>query len=383
MLLKKVLYSLGFVAAIVPSLAANAWGTQTSGAWQTVGSMSAPIADLSLVNVANGKTLAVGSMATQIFDPATNVWSKGATTLGIMPFPTVVALSDGRVLVTGGMGTSKIAKIFDPSLNKWTSTGSMKVGRYQHTATLLQDGRVLVAGGASGSNATSAEIFSPSTGTWTLTAPMSYARPAGHSATLFANGQVLIAGGTGTAVNPAEIFNPQSGTWTATGPMTAARGGHTASLLANGRVLVAGGCGGLSYTTTISGYGVNMSLYCRSTEIYNPATSIWQSAQSMNLPRSAFTATALANGKVLIAGGVTSCANVSISIVPVFKSCIATNSTETYDPSSDTWTFVNAMSVARYNHKATALPDGRVLVVGGTGNGTASAPLTSATAYTN
>jgi hypothetical protein len=382
MLSLRIARPLTSIAAFAISLSAHAWGfqPQASGTWADAGSMGAPIGGMSLVGLSGGKAVAIGSLGTQIYDAGTNLWSAGALTLGILPSPTVVALADGRVLVSGGFGFSKIAKIFDPTQNKWTSTGLMKVGRYQHTATLLQDGRVLVAGGGYGANAASAEIYTPSTGTWALTTAMSYSRPAGHSATVLADGRVLVAGGTGTTLNPAEIFDPQSATWTATGPMTSARGGHTASQLSDGRVLVAGGCGGLHYATVFGTYSVSMSLACRTTEILDPGTLVWQSAQSMNLLRTGFTASVLTDGTVLVAGGATSCASLGLSSLPIFKTCLPTNTAEIYDATADTWTFTTAMSVARYNHKATTLSDGRVLVVGGTTNGTAL--LTSATAYT-
>ncbi|MFN2140246.1 MAG: Kelch repeat-containing protein [Candidatus Promineifilaceae bacterium] len=63
------------------------------------------------------------------------------------------------------------------------------------------------------------------------------------------------------------------------------------------------------------------------------------------------TATLLPNGKVLVAGG--SNANGYIS------------SAELYDPLTNSWTFTGNMNLSRAWHTATLLPDGTVLVVGG------------------
>jgi len=65
-------------------------------------------------------------------------------------FQTATPLSDGRVLVAGGFGTTgKLtrAEIYNPATGKWTSAGDLNMARAQNTSTLLPNGRVLVAGG--------------------------------------------------------------------------------------------------------------------------------------------------------------------------------------------------------------------------------------------
>ena len=42
----------------------------------------------------------------------------------------------------------------------------------------------------------------------------------------------------------AELYDPKSGTFSLTGSMAAVRGSHTATLIADGRVLIAGGSDG-------------------------------------------------------------------------------------------------------------------------------------------
>ena len=71
---------------------------------------------------------------------------------------------------------------------------------------------------------------------------------ANHTATLLTNGLVLVTGGQGrpglfgsVTLSSAEVYHPATGTWTAAGIMTTTRQIHTATLLANGHVLLAGG----------------------------------------------------------------------------------------------------------------------------------------------
>ena len=65
---------------------------------------------------------------------------------------------------------------------------------------------------------------------------------------------------------------------------------HTATLLADGRVLVAGGFGG-------NGGSV-------AAELYDPARGTWTAAGRMATPRTGHTATLLLDGRVLVAGGI-------------------------------------------------------------------------------
>ena len=86
---------------------------------------------------------------------------------------------------------------------------------------------------------------------------------------------------------------------------------------------------------------------------------------SLNTARWQHTATLLNNGQVLVAGGFESSDNASASA-------------EFYNPATGTWTATGSLNTARYEHTATLLPNGQVLVAGGQGN---SGHLTSAELY--
>jgi hypothetical protein len=172
-----------------------------------------------------------------------------------------------------------------------------------------------------------------------------------HTATLLNDGRVLVVGGYvgstgfGHSLQTADIYDPATNTWSATGSMGTVRWGHTATLLADGRVLISGGL--------ID--GVNS---LASAEIYDPATSSWSSTGFMSVARFFHSATLLGDGRVLIAGG--------------YGNTGVLGSAEIYNPISGNWSTTGSLNVGTYKHTATPLPDGRVLVAGGSSSGVTS-----------
>ena len=179
----------------------------------------------------------------------------------------------------------------------WSATGSIAIPRARHTATLLSDGRVLVTGGldAGGTTATS-EIYDVSSGTWSFTGSMLLARSR-HTATLLTNGKVLVVGGRLTNQGPtlatAELYDPNTGTWSPTGSMANPRDNYVATLLSDGRVLVTGGVSGDDKGPIVT----------KSAEIYDPLTGSWTTIDHMASARYSHQATLLADGRVLVTGG--------------------------------------------------------------------------------
>ncbi len=285
----------------------------------------------------------------QLVGPA---WGMVGAMTSPRDYHTATLLPSGKVLVVGGVRTGgglSTAEQYDPATGKWTATGSLATPRYYHTATLLRSGKVLVVGGAASTFLATAELYDPATGRWTATGSLAETR-ADHAAILLQSGKVLVVGGTGLTTSgtfgyraTAEIYDPATGTWTATGSLSAARRGHTATLLASGKVLVAGG----SYPSGPSSVG-----YLASAELYDPTAGTWSATGSLAAGRESHTATLLPSGQVLVAGG---------SDGGVARLATA----ETYDPSSETWSAAGPLAAARERHTATLLPSGKVLVEGG------------------
>jgi N-acetylneuraminic acid mutarotase len=166
-----------------------------------------------------------------------------------------VTLATGALAAGGSDGTNVLAsaELYNAASGKWTATGSMTQARESFPAVVLSNGKVLVSGGLGASSIvlSAAELYDPATGAWSSAGVLSVARY-GHTATLLQSGKVLVTGGctvsncsTYTPVN--ELYDPVANSWSTTGNLTTARYSHTAVRLKTGKVLAIGGyAGGIS-----------------------------------------------------------------------------------------------------------------------------------------
>jgi hypothetical protein len=170
----------------------------------------------------------------------------------------------------------------------------------------------------------------------------------------------------------AEIYDPASGKFTATGVLSVDHSGGSATLLADGRVLLAGGM------DTSSAMAKNIA----TAEIYDPSTGKFGPTGSMVVARFGHTATLLTDGRVLITGGgnehVSGAGARRVGPTLPTRAGAATmsliDSAELYDPRTGKFTLTGSMSVGRDTAAAVRLEDGRVLITGSGDEGNQADP---------
>lgn len=284
-----------------------------------------------------------------------NLWTQSAALSAPRAQACAAVLSDGRLLVMGGLGQSGAVATVDVygADGSFTPGAPMTQPRANAGCVTMSDGRILVAGGNSGAGTLkTAEIFDPAANQWTPTGDLNAARE-GHTMAITGWG-VWVAGGTnnGTINGALELFNPVTGQFLTVGSLNTPRAEF--AMAPQGRNLVI--AGGTDGTNTLS-----------SVELYDSALGTVTVAGSMSQARKDFGAAALLDGTVLMTGGLDA-------------NGVALSTTEFFDPVKGTSVAGPALQAARSSHTAYAMPDnGSVLIYGGAGT---SGVLSTAEIYT-
>ena len=258
--------------------------------------------------------------------------------------PCSVLLPDGRVMIAGGdrpANVSTTTEIFDPTTRRWSAAAPMStprrayLGERGNCLIRLSTGKILALGGAP-------ELYDPATDTWAATGTPTGPDILGTVTTL-ADERVLVIQDSSTT---AEIYDPADGTWSEVAGFDG-RYSHSATLLKNGKVLVSGGVGGngasASSTTAL---------------LFDPGARSWTRTGDLHVGRIEHLSATLADGRVIASHGGTPLSTARIS-------------SETYDPSTGTWTLAGAIlkdDPKTIGASGTFLEDGRFLVAGGSGS---------------
>jgi N-acetylneuraminic acid mutarotase len=245
----------------------------------------------------------------------------------------------------------------------WSGAGDLSTARgWQIVGVQLQGGRVLVTGASIDGPTGKVDIYDPGSG-WSV-GPKLSSDLSGAVAAPLPGGRALIAGGVpyfGPTDSPnliplatAMTYNPATGTWTYVPNMGVARSDATATALPDGRVLVAGGYNGqLIQLTNPPRQGMQI-VPLASSQFFNPTSSAWTTGPALTHGRFGHSAVALKGGRVLVVGGADQRDPLRLL-----------DSAELFDPATARWLSAGSIGAPRTQFTVTALMDGRALLAGG------------------
>jgi hypothetical protein len=253
------------------------------------------------------------------------------------------SLDDGRILVLERIGSTTAVELIDPDTGVIQSTSAPVFGLDEAPVKALADGRAFIDGQRP-------VILDPDTGTVEPVHGDPDRRV--QLATSLDDGRVLTVSAiayddASAPLGPpsVDVFDPATLSFASAGVLPATLYGMTATRLADGRVLFAGGA-----TSIADGSYVPS----REAWLFDPATMRFTATGSLTAARWMHSAALLRDGRVLIVGG-------DIDSARLYR---AERSTEIYDPASGTFSAGPSMVEARMNPGTATLADGSVIVVG-------------------
>lgn len=316
-------------------------------------------------------------------------------------------LATGQVLVFGEFENGDMPHLFDPATGGLTALDKAGYNIFCGGHSFLPDGKLLVAGGHLDSHVgfPHGAIFDPFTLTWTRTPDMWAGRWYPTNTTL-PNGEILVVSGemqdSGDNNPIPEVWQPSTGTWRMLTGANFELDYYPRQFLApNGKVFVAtpvaqsywldpAGTGSIEQGTMslqdgertyggavmyergkilVVGGGDPPFASAEVIDLNQPAPA-WRSVAPLGTARRQHNTTLLPDGTVLVTGG-SSGAGFNNRAASALEA-------ENWNPTTETWTTWASNSVFRgYHSTAVLLPDGRVLVGGGRGSGDYTAQLFS------
>ena len=293
------------------------------------------------------------------------------------------------------------ARRWDPATGAFSPTPGLPTALFCAFQTRLPGGQLIVVGGTAlkkgaggnelaGTGLDQTRIFDFATSTWSIGGAMKTPRWYPTVVALADGRQVALGGQVkkGVLANLSELYDPATNTWTELTGLAEPKALDLyprAMLAPNGKVFVVkNGAGKSAYmdvdtqTWTTVGKpppvpgGGGMAMYesgklllfatgKSATDSWtidlNAATPIWRKVGSLTYPRKKFSTVLLPDGRVMAIGG---------SSDGTSDPARAVLTPEIWDPATGTWTTLPDLAVPRmYHSNALLLPDGRVLSAGG------------------
>lgn len=272
-------------------------------------------------------------------------------------------MPDGRLMVSGGHKADDrgldVTNIFDPVSQTWaTGLPKMAKGRWYPTVTTLWDGRMLTVAGR---DTTSTVVTAPEiweNNQWVQLTGPSLSLPYYPRDFVAPNGKVFYAGERVTSrwFNPDAVTVKGRGSWSWSSSLNHVwpfnRDYGSAVMYETGKILVAGGGGYLKWGSP----DAKAAAPTATAEIIdlNLAAPTWQSTDAMNFGRRHLNATVLPDGQVLVTGGTSAGGFNTLSG--------SVHAAEVWNPKTGHWTQLASNAIDRAYHSISLLmPDGTVL----------------------
>jgi DNA-binding beta-propeller fold protein YncE len=361
-------------AQVVPPDPPPSFAPQVGGSWGPV--LVWPHVPVSIANLPDGRILTFASNEPNSFPGSTQdeythaaVWDPETGAIRNVPHPShdmfcaaLVTLESGEPFVMGGrnQGDSPWTSYYDFRNDQWVQIENMNRGRWYPTAVYLGNGEIFIAAGVGGG--VNPERWSPAGG-WTLLSGINLSNTILQYGDRDGSGSwpmlqlapdgTVFHHGANDRMNTIDPFGGPLGLGT-----IADRGPHgfgwypdegVSVLYDAGKILVAGGSVSTASDTAVAG--------AWRIDINGPAPVLTPAAP-MNFPRQFQNEVMLPTGQVLVVGGNTSGVK--------FTDDLAVKNAEVWNPTTDSWTLLNAHNQARgYHSTAVLMADGRVFSGGG------------------
>jgi N-acetylneuraminic acid mutarotase len=239
---------------------------------------------------------------------------------------------------------------------EWVSEGPLPAPKGTMTSAAL-DGKVYAVTGACISTLCNENlVYDPQTNSWTARAPIPTPRFDAGGAAL--GGLLYVIGGCCDAQTPVfnsnvvEAYDPNTDSWSQKAP-TPTRRLYAIAAAVDGIIYVAGGA-------INSPASPGVPYVVPTLEAYDPKTNTWTTKAPMPTPRDLATSGVI-QGILYVAGGATA---TGLSTV-----------LEAYNPKTDSWTEKSPMPALIFTSAASGVLDGKLYVVGATGNFPNGSPI--------
>lgn len=325
--------------------------------------------------------------AVERFDLVSELWSMPAPAVAARADACWAGLSDGSTVLAGGRGPAgaRLDGVVLGSAGEVRSTFTLGGEAIGCRAAVLPNGDVLIIGGQS-------TLGAPVDSVWILTPGDPAARPGpslpaprqGHAVARHLDAGVVVFGGSsgGEPLDDTLVFDPAASAWSAGPGFAVGRVGHEALVLPNGQIMLVGGLTDAGLTPQHAFWPVGSNRALSTPGLIDSAWLLLPGGQVLRFggrdaagvqanltteftavaqpsPRSTalltaradFASLALPDGRVLALGG----QGPSSLIAEI----------ESLDPGTFTWSAVGTLLGPRRSATATLLPSSEVLVVGG------------------